>query len=853
MTNQQAAGFDDLKIGCILIIHDGVPASPLPLEQTTVSGQISGPVASVVVMQRFGNPSRTPIELEYLFPLPHEAAVIDYEIKIGARTIRAEIKELETARRAYREAVDEGKRASLLEQRRPNLFSIQIGNAQPGEQIQTVLRYQERLHYSDGAYEFVFPMGITPRYHTPDTSQAQASEVDAPLAQEGERIAPVEINLAVDAGVSVADPVSPSHGITLSRQDERRFSLSLPGTNIANKDFVLRYAVSADTVRAATWGSADDDADTMLISVLPPRLEDNVEPDPREFIFVIDRSGSMMGAPITQAQNALRACLRCLGTKDTFAIQAFDNQLEWFDPEAQPVTQENVDSADKWIGRVTARGGTEILQAIDAALALRVDRERQRYVVFLTDGAVSADDRAIAKISKQRGTARIFTFGIGPSVNRSLLAKMAELGRGTAEFLGVNEDIEAAITRFQDRVSYPALQDIELQWQGAEAWDTYPATLPDLYIGLPLEVVTRLKRKGTVTLNLKGKRKGRTVNLSIPVPPATASDPALRRLWARARVEALGQQGTDLEKARDQIISLALEHRLITAYTAFVAVDSEVTAGGEAHKVNVSVPLPEGLEREGFFGSGAMLAPPMGFAAAASPAPMSAAFSAPPKMAKSGGLGFLRRALGGKEDKEEKARGISLFAKQAEPDAASGGLAESEEPAAPALPVLTSIDDRIKWLARTQNVSGSWGGGASEIEMTAAALLAFARAGHTTRTGNYRRQVRKAADWLIDAIDEAGGFDAFVAMRALVDLGKAEGGIKYVPEEFHSRTPAPRNDAEWAALRGSVTKLPDPVKTLNDLRIVAMIQGEASAPAELVNGPQPELVQAWLAVGKPLA
>jgi Ca-activated chloride channel family protein len=846
MTNQQTAGFDDLKLGCIMIIRDGVPASPLPLEQTTVSGQISGPVASVAVAQRFGNPFKTPIELEYLFPLPHEAAVVDYEIKIGARTIRAEIKELEAARRAYREAVDEGKRASLLEQRRPNLFSIQIGNVQPGEQIHTVLRYQERLHYSDGAYEFVFPMGITPRYHTPDTSPAQASAVDAPVAQEGERIAPVGINLAVDAGVPVADPVSPSHGIALSRQDERRFSLSLPGTNIANKDFVLRYAVAAEAIRAATWGSADGDVDTVLISVLPPRLEGHIEPDPREFIFVIDRSGSMMGAPIAQAQNALRACLRSLGTKDTFAIQAFDDKIEWFDPEAQPVTQDNVDSADRWIDRVTARGGTEILKAIDAALALPVDRERQRYVVFLTDGAVSADDKAIAKIGKQRGEARIFTFGIGPSVNRSLLAKIAELGRGTAQFLGVNEDIETAITRFQDRVSYPALQDIELRWQNAEAWDTYPATLPDLYIGQPLEIVTRLKRKGTVTLNLQGKRKGHMVSLSLPVPPAAASDPALRRLWARARIEALGQQSTDREKAREQIISLALEHRLITAFTAFVAVDSEATAGGEAHKVRVSVPLPEGLQYEGFFGAGAMPAAPTG-----------AAFFAAPKMAKSAGLGFLRRVSGARDE----AQRLSNLAgpempKSASPaplDAAPRAVMESAAPPVPKMPALTSIDDRIKWLARTQHVSGSWGGGATEIEMTAAALLAFVRAGHTTRTGNYRRQVRKAADWLIEALEEAGGFDAFVAMRALVDLGKAEGGAKYVPESFHSRTPAPRNDAEWAALRGSVTDLPESIKTLNDLRIVAMIQGEASAPAELVNGPQPELVQAWLSVGRHLA
>jgi len=603
--------FDDLKLGCLLILTETVDASPLPLELTTVTGQISGPVASVTVAQRFGNPFKERVNLEYLFPLPHEAAIFDYEIRIGTRTIRADLKEAAAARKTFEEAMADGKRSSLLEQRRPNLFAIQIANVQPGETIFTTLRYQERVAYDDGFYTFVFPMGITPRYHTPSMSPADADKLTAPVIEPGstERVAPVELSLSVDAGAVANDPVSPSHTLNLTRLDEGRFNVSLAGANIANKDFTLRYAVSNDAVRAATWTSRDDDAETALITLLPPRLDTTkMKIPPREFVFVLDRSGSMSGGPITQAKNALKACLRALGDQDTFTIQAFDDKLEWFSKDAQAVTQEHVNAADAWLANVDGRNGTEIVPAIEAALKLKVDPNRLRYVVFLTDGAVSAEEKAYKQISQGRGDARIFTFGIGPSVNRALLARIAALGRGTAEFLRVTDDIETAITRFQDRVSYPALLDIKLEYRVAETWDSYPGDLPDLYVGQPLEIVTRLKRSkpGPVRLTVTGKRGDEKVKMEVTIPVPTAHDPALRRLWARKRIETLHDSlahGGDEEKIRQATIALSLETRLVTSYTAFVAVDSEVADTSEkARSIQISVPLPDGLDYTGFFG-----------------------------------------------------------------------------------------------------------------------------------------------------------------------------------------------------------------------------------------------------------
>lgn len=839
---QRSSEADELKFGALLQSNEN--ASPLPLEHTAVSGQVIGPVADVTVSQRFGNPFKETVELIYLFPLPHEAAITDYRIKIGSRVISAEMKELEAARQAYQEAVDAGQRASLLEQRRPNLFSVQLGNVQPGETITVTLCYQERLHYEDDHYEFVFPMGVTPKYHA---SPAEAAKVDSPLAQTGERIGDVSLTLSVDAGVNAADPTSPSHTLQLTRQDERHFTVKLPDGVIPNKDFVLRYKVAADDVKAAVWLSADQDADTALISLLPPRLSSDAEPEPREFIFVIDRSGSMTGGPLVQALNALRACLRSMGEKDTFLIQAFDDRIEWFNEKAQTVTQANVEQADRWLNTVTARGGTEIVGAIQAALTVQPDPSRQRYVVFLTDGAVSADQQALDGIRKQRGQARIFTFGIGPSVNRSLLAKMAEYGRGTAELLQLNEDIEQAITRFQDRVSYPALLDIKLDWQGAQAWDTYPATLPDLYVGQPLELTTRLKRSESATLNISGKRKGQPITLSVALPQATEAQPTLLRLWAKARVDALLEQSYNDDKVRQQIIGLAIEHRLLTPFTAFVAVDSETVDNAQSSKrrVNVSVPLPEGLDIRGFGErvrgitlTGGAQAFPMMYAA-----PPAAPMAAP----KPSSPGVFNRLMG-KSSRSENAQSMPTPADL--PDWLQSAGSPSMPEAAPTLPQIMSIAEQIKWLARTQNVSGSWGSGADEVEQTAAALIAFVRAGHTTRAGSYRRQIQKAADWLKKA--KASGFAAFARWRALQELDDATQHADHYSDGA-SGLSLPASDAERAAMSDNSVKLPAQIASLDDLRIVALMRGEANAPPILKSSAQSLLVQTWLAVGKPLA
>lgn len=930
---------DELKLGCILPVPDEATATPLPLQHTGVTARITGAMAQVTVQQRFGNPLTEVIAVRYLFPLPHEAAVVDYTITIGTRTIKAQMQEREAARRTYEEAAQQGQRASLLEQQRPNLFTIEIANVQPGETILTEVVYEERLKYEDGAYEFVFPMGITPRYHSRKIVQMRSTaEIDAPVTADNTDVGPVEIKVILDAGVPLtADPTSRTHPITLTREGARHVSLALEGKHIPNKDFVLRYKVSSDKMQSAAWSSKSDDGDTALLMLIPPRLDLNDAPAPREFIFVIDRSGSMIGEPIQQAVNALKACLRALSEQDTFLIQAFDDKVEWFDQKPRPVTQANINAADTWLNSVDARGGTEIMGAIQASLSLPVDQERQRYVVFLTDGAVSADEQAIAQIAKQRGNARIFSFGIGPSVNRYLLSKMAQMGRGVAEFLGAQDDIEGALTRFQDRVSYPALLDLSLSWQNATAWDTYPSSLPDLYIGQPLEISTRLKRTGEASAIATGKARGQDVTFYAPLPAATESNPTIERLHARARIESLMDEATkggDTEKIRRQVISLAIEHRLMTPYTSFVAVDNEKTNSTGGKEVDVAVPLPEGLKMEGFFGeqdtgnmqgiiaTGALrkrlmnaslppstsmsfyAAPPPPSPVTPSPAvpPLARALSdydnmsseelnkmidaspwsvrhspkhdayaggsdanspismsreeaqsamsdmseseqekgAAPEEAKPGMLSNFIDRVTGRKDKEPESRTTEHFLDEMyKPDAPKqDGPLEGGGP--------LSHEDNLKVLARTQNVNGSW---QDEVEITAAALLAFIRAGHTTRKGQYRRQAQKAMTWLLSQLPSTRGFAAFAALRALDDL-YGETGDGEVPDSVRHSLPAAASDAERAAMGEQMT-VSQTLDNLDAVRVAALVQGNVRLTMEHLQSDEGMIAQVWALVGAP--
>lgn len=826
----------DPKFGLLFV--SGAISSTLPLLKTQVACQVTGLIAQTRVTQFFSNPISTPAELEYLFPLPHRAALTDFELWIGSRRIKADLQETEQAEREYERASQNGQQAALLKQNRPNVFAIRLANVMAGESVQAALSYTEKLTLRDGEVEFVFPMGLTPRY-TGSTHPEEGLGVNPPVALPGEAVGPVELQVHVDLGVAAGQPHSPSHAI-LADVDGAAWQIQLAAQAIPDHDFVLRIPTSGSDLRAAAWCERDAAGEAILLNWLPPAGVQAAPPArPRDFIFVLDRSGSMTGDPIRQARNGLKACLRILEPQDTFRILLFDDQLEWYRAEAVPISQAEIDQVDLYLDRIDGRGGTEIIAALEAALSAPGEGNRTRILLFLTDGAVSAEERAIAALRRQAGPARIFTFGIGPSVNRALLSGLARIGRGSAEFLQLDEDIEGAILRFQDRIAFPMLTNLQVEWLGCKAWDSYPELLPDIYSGDALELSARIQRTDSAAqVILSGERGNERIRVPVFLPPAIPENQAgVTRAWARARVDALLEQVQSgqrpLNQVRQEIIHLAIVHHLLTPFTSFVAVDTPlVNAGGKSQGIQIAQPLPAGLDWSGFF------------------PPIRAVFPSMPAPASQG----MRSMLLAEPDTDQASPAASgghpldRFARKTHVSLEKRSISETGAPPeeAPGL----DWEAVLRGLARSQRLDGSWNG---DLELTSAALLAFVRHGHTSRHGSYRKQVQKARQWLVQAFHPASG-SFYPPILALFELARADldSSVDARIKELSRQLPAASSDFEKAVLSvvgqsGAVPPAPTRCQSLDDLRLAAALNLHPEIGLSIPAGDPTHLALVWWA------
>jgi Ca-activated chloride channel family protein len=663
-------------------------------------------------------------------------------------------------------------------------------------------------------------MGLTPRYTSP-VHPEEGVGVNPPIALPAETVGPVEIQIHVDLGVATGQPYSPSHTI-LADADGTAWQVQLAGPAIPDHDFVLRFPTNGADLHLIAWCSRDPSGETILLNWLPP-ASSQIPPamQPRDFVFVLDRSGSMTGDPIRQARNALKACLRILEPQDTFRILLFDDQLEWYRSEAVHISQAEIDRADAYLDRVEGRGGTEIIAALEAGLQAPGDKNQTRTILFLTDGAISAEERALATLRKQAGQARIFTFGIGPSVNRALLTSLARVGRGSAEFLQLDEDIEGAILRFQDKIAFPMLTELQIDWTGCKTWDRYPEFLPDLYSGDALELTARLQRTSTASqVTLSGNRGGERIRISLDLPAAGENQAGVARAWARARVDALLEQMQSGRAAdtpvRQEIIQLAIEHHLITPFTSFVAVDSQVVnAQGQSQTVQIAQPLPAGLNWSGFFP-----APQIQFSRSILPGIPVPAFQTMRRMVADSSEDQLLRSMPGSGLPKRSAKQAGMA-----PPNQTGSESADAHPADIGAPDWQSV---LRGLARSQKLNGSWN---DNVELTAAALLAFIRHGHTPRSGNFRKQVHKARQWL----EQAANFTSlagYARCLALYELAQADQdrAVEVRNKEWSQRLPAPASPFERAVseILNGLEKLPaapGQCSTLDDLRLAVALQG----------------------------
>jgi Ca-activated chloride channel family protein len=604
-------------------LTDAAGPSPFLLRATDARVTISGPIAHVEVTQTWENPNAAPVDGLYVFPLPENAAVTDMSLRIGSRVIRGEMRRREEARALYEQARREGRVAGLLDQERSNVFAQQVANLMPGARIDVLLSFDHEVACEDGDCEYVFPTVVGPRFVP--RRQGDPGRINPPVAEPGTPTGQrLTLRIDLDGAVSIHDVGSPSHRVTVVRDSESRARVTLADEQGAalDKDVRLRWRLGSDAPEMGLLTTGG----FFTVILQPPREIADDDAAPRELVFLLDCSGSMSGVPIEAAKGVVRRALGAVRLRDTLQIIRFSDSASGLARAPIPATPENVRRALAYLEGLHGEGGTEMISGIRAALGYAPDPERLRIVAFLTDGYIGNESEILGEVRRLLGSARLFSFGIGSSVNRYLLESLAEEGRGAAAFLAPRESPDDLVRRFVERIATPVLTDVRLTWDSLEVEDQEPATPPDLFAGQPLVVHGRYLRPGAGLLTLEGTRRGRpfTLRRVVALPDRAADHEAIARLWARARIHRLMREmhDGDLPSVREAVVALGLEHRVMTAWTSLVAVDSEVSnSTGIANEVQVPVDLPEDVSREGIFG----VARARGVISLASPPPAPAA------------------------------------------------------------------------------------------------------------------------------------------------------------------------------------------------------------------------------------
>jgi Ca-activated chloride channel family protein len=577
----------------------------LPLKDTKVDVAISGVIADVRVTQLYRNEGSRAINASYVFPASTRAAIYAMQMRIRDEIIYAKIKEREQARQDFEKAKKEGKSASLLEEERPNVFAMNLANIMPGDDVSIELRYTELLVPTDGEYEFVYPTVVGPRYASIKESDSTESDkfVKTPYLHQGETPAStLHISARVAAGMLIQELSCPSHRISPSYVDPTTANVVLDEADAfkGNRDFILRYRLSGSQIASGLLLFQGQDENFFLYMAQPPaRIKANDIP-PREYVFVVDVSGSMEGFPLETSKQLLTELIGNLRPSDFFNVILFAGDSTALSESPLVANHENISRAVDLISQQRGSGGTELNEAMKHAMALKRQPNVSRSIVLITDGYISAEKEVFDNIRANLGNTNVFTFGIGSSVNRYLIEGVARAGMGEPFVVEKETDAANAAAKFRAYIESPVLTGINVKATGFEIYDVQPAGFPDMFAQRPVILYGKWRGPVTGTFELTGSSgSGQFSSLfDVASVKPDESNSALRYLWARSKIAELsdfgdGQASDDVVK---EVTRLGLKYNLLTPYTSFIAVrEMVVNPGGDADDVRQPLPLPDGV------------------------------------------------------------------------------------------------------------------------------------------------------------------------------------------------------------------------------------------------------------------
>ncbi|MGJ8681021.1 marine proteobacterial sortase target protein [Paraglaciecola sp.] len=643
LKNHFISDVDKVEGGTLYFVSDRAgqtkqdpPYTLSPLLQTDVDIKITGIIARTRLTQTFKNASDDWVNGTYVFPLPENAAVDHLLMTIGDRKIEGKIKEKKQALKIYNQAKKQGKKASLITQQRPNVFTNSVANIGPRETIEISIEYQQTLDYKDQKYSLRFPMTITPRYTPPDTSDSKLE--NTPVYHASKSTNKVNLVANLKTGFELKNLESEFHTITTKRLSDGSRHIELSEAQVANKDFVLSWQPELSAQPQISHFKQNVDGEEYgLIMLLPPQpqQESNTQAiqTNREVIFVLDTSGSMEGESIVQAKQALILAVNQLANQDSFNLIEFNSYAQnlWSSPKI--ASNENKSLAIEFVAELQANGGTHMSKAFNLAFeqppsAIQETQEqassRLRQIVFITDGSVSNEESLMSLIEQNINQSRLFTVGIGSAPNSYFMTEAAKMGKGTFTYIGSTSQVKDKMQALLNKLSHPALTNVELQVDthkltNNKFFEIYPNKIGDLYLGEALILSYRQKPNDSELIFSEGSEAELTLSGMFQNKPWSSQlqstsqtrHSGLNVLWAREKIAQLTRDkrrasissnnslGTP-DEYRSMITQTALKHHIVSQYTSLVAVDITPTkpASLNAKHKNILNRFPAGSHKK---------------------------------------------------------------------------------------------------------------------------------------------------------------------------------------------------------------------------------------------------------------
>ena len=620
---QPSINLDDVESGQLLM-RSGNELSSAILLSTDIKIAVAGSSSRTIVSQRFINTGKTWAEGVYVFPIGKDAAVDTLKLRIGERFIEGIIKEKLEARVIYEEAKAEGKKASLIEQQKPNLFTNKIANIGPGEVVVVQIEFQSKLLPKDGSWELRVPLVSAPRFDLPTIeenikfgnagfSNAKINSdynenIDVKVLEEEELFNPVEISIDLNTGFELNSLKSAFHKVDIEKLTNGHHRINLPGPISSDRDFVLRWTAKDKDTQTSLFKETKGEYDHLLLTLNPPLTNKNNHSPKREIIFIQDISGSMSGEPMKQSKIGLEMAIKRLKPNDKFNIVLFNDRYSSYARTPVLATAKERDKAIRYVRRLSAENGTDMYPALSFSLNnFRSNKSVLKQLIFLTDGAVTEETKLFSLINSKLKTSRLFTIGIGSAPNSFFMTRAAEIGRGSHIHIGDMSEISVRMEELFNKIENPAITDLELILPKGFKAEVYPNPLPDLYVGDPLSIAIRGKNASGMA-QITGNIGNQKWVAKIPLDQG-AKQIGIAKLWAREKISNLERNRVSLNPNENQkahmdrkLLQTALSYGLVSRLSSMVAVDITPSrpVGVELGSKKLKAAIPDGWDPKQF-------------------------------------------------------------------------------------------------------------------------------------------------------------------------------------------------------------------------------------------------------------